>query len=46
METLTTNAPSAIDDLERWGAEFHHEVDGRLTQRFFGAHSYRRTCFS
>ncbi len=46
VETLTTNAPSAIDDLERWGAEFHHEVDGRLTQRFFGAHSYRRTCFS
>jgi len=46
VETLATNAPGAIDDLERRGAQFHHEEDGRLTQRFFGAHSYRRTCFS
>jgi len=31
----------------RWGADFHKEDDGStLTQRFFGAHSYRRTCFS
>ena len=47
VETLTKNAPSAIDDLVRWGADFHKEDDGTtLTQRFFGAHTYRRTCFS
>ncbi|HZB80559.1 MAG TPA: FAD-binding protein, partial [Nitrososphaera sp.] len=28
-----------------WGARFHRENDGRLTQRFFGAHTYRRTVF-
>ena len=28
------------------GAQFHREKeDGRLTQRFFGAHTYRRTVF-
>lgn len=47
VETLTNEAPSAIDDLLRWGANFHKELDGStLTQRFFGAHSYRRTLFS
>jgi len=47
VETLTENAPDAIADLVRWGADFHKEDDGvTLTQRFFGAHSYRRTCFS
>ena len=32
-------------ELVKWGARFHREPDGRLTQRFFGAHTYRRTCF-
>lgn len=44
--TLCKNAPNAIKELIDWGAEFHREKDGRLTQRFFGAHTYRRTCFS
>lgn len=38
--------PRAIKELVDWGAKFHREKDGRLTQRFFGAHTYRRTCFS
>ncbi len=46
VEHLSDEAPAAIDDLLRWGADFHKEDDGRLTQRFFGAHSYRRTVFS
>lgn len=46
VETLTREAPQAIQDLIDWGAQFHKEPDGRLTQRFFGAHSYRRTVFS
>ncbi len=44
--TLCRNGPRAIDELVKWGANFHREKDGRLTQRFFGAHTYRRTCFS
>jgi succinate dehydrogenase/fumarate reductase flavoprotein subunit len=43
--TLCKNAPEAILELVKWGAKFHKEPDGRLTQRFFGAHTYRRTCF-
>lgn len=46
VEKLTHYAPQAINDLIRFGAKFHKEKDGRITQRFFGAHTYRRTCFS
>jgi succinate dehydrogenase / fumarate reductase, flavoprotein subunit len=46
VELLCREAPAAIDDLVRWGARFAREPDGRLTQRFFGAHRYRRTCFA
>ena len=45
VEVLCKNAPDAIDELVNWGARFHREKDGRLTQRFFGAHTYRRTVF-
>ena len=45
VETLCKNAPDAINELVGWGARFHREKDGRLTQRFFGAHTYRRTVF-
>jgi succinate dehydrogenase / fumarate reductase flavoprotein subunit len=46
VELLCREAPSAIDDLVNWGARFECERDGRLTQRFFGAHRWRRTCFA
>jgi succinate dehydrogenase / fumarate reductase, flavoprotein subunit len=45
VETLCKSAPDAINELVNWGARFHREKDGRLTQRFFGAHTYRRTVF-
>jgi succinate dehydrogenase/fumarate reductase flavoprotein subunit len=45
VEVLCKNAPGAITELVDWGARFHREKDGRLTQRFFGAHTYRRTVF-
>jgi succinate dehydrogenase / fumarate reductase, flavoprotein subunit len=45
VEVLCKNAPDAINELVDWGARFHKEKDGRLTQRFFGAHTYRRTVF-
>ena len=46
VELLCREAPSAIEDLVRWGARLAREDDGRLTQRFFGAHRFRRTCFA
>ena len=45
VEILCKSAPDAIYELVNWGARFHREEDGRLTQRFFGAHTYRRTVF-
>src|SRR5690242_4291948 len=45
VELLCKSAPDAINELVNWGARFHKEKDGRLTQRFFGAHTYRRTVF-
>ncbi len=45
VEVLCKNAPDAVSELVNWGAKFHRERDGRLTQRFFGAHTYRRTVF-
>jgi succinate dehydrogenase / fumarate reductase, flavoprotein subunit len=45
VELLCKNAPDAVNELVNWGARFHREKDGRLTQRFFGAHTYRRTVF-
>jgi succinate dehydrogenase / fumarate reductase, flavoprotein subunit len=46
VELLCREAPGAIEDLVRFGARLAREDDGRLTQRFFGAHRYRRTCFA
>ena len=46
VELLCRGAPDAIEDLVRYGAQFAHEDDGRLTQRYFGAHRWRRTCFA
>jgi succinate dehydrogenase/fumarate reductase flavoprotein subunit len=45
VEMLCKSAPDAVIELVKWGARFHRVPDGRLTQRFFGAHTYRRTCF-
>lgn len=44
-ELLCKNASAAVNELVNWGARSHMEKDGRLTHRFFGAHTYRRTVF-
>ncbi|MGH8777217.1 MAG: L-aspartate oxidase [Jiangellaceae bacterium] len=46
VEIVARNAARGIEDLERWGMPFDREPDGRISQRFFGAHTYRRTCFA
>jgi len=46
VELLCREAPAAVEDLVRYGAQFAREDDGRLTQRYFGAHRFRRTCFA
>jgi len=46
VETMARNAPEGIQELEAWGMPFAREADGRISQRFFRAHTYRRTCFA
>lgn len=45
-EIVTKGSAQGIEDLERWGMPFAREDDGRISQRFFGAHKYRRTAFA
>jgi succinate dehydrogenase / fumarate reductase flavoprotein subunit len=46
VEVLAEESPRAVLELADWGAPFARTDDGRLDQRFFGAHRYRRTCFA
>ena len=46
VQIVTEGAARGIEDLERYGMPFAREDDGRISQRFFGAHTYRRTAFA
>lgn len=46
VEIMTSEAPAAINELADWGCPFARTSDGRLDQRYFGAHTYRRTCYA
>ncbi|NJC24022.1 succinate dehydrogenase / fumarate reductase flavoprotein subunit [Arthrobacter pigmenti] len=46
VETVARNAARGIEDLEKWGMPFAREEDGRISQRFFGAHKHRRTAYA
>jgi succinate dehydrogenase / fumarate reductase flavoprotein subunit len=41
-EIFAKEAPDRVLELERWGAVFDRTADGKINQRPFGAHSYRR----
>ncbi|MBE9102958.1 succinate dehydrogenase/fumarate reductase flavoprotein subunit [Vacuolonema iberomarrocanum] len=43
---LTQEAPDVVIDLEHMGVMFSRLDDGRIAQRAFGGHSYRRTCYA
>ena len=46
VATVAQGAARGIHDLERYGMSFDRQADGRISQRFFGAHTYRRTAFA
>jgi succinate dehydrogenase / fumarate reductase, flavoprotein subunit len=46
VELMAREAPAAVTELADWGAPFARTSDGRLDQRFFGAHRWRRTCYA
>ena len=37
-------APERVKELEQWGALFDRTDDGRILQRAFGGHTFRRLC--
>jgi succinate dehydrogenase / fumarate reductase flavoprotein subunit len=46
VQTVAQGAARGIHDLERYGMHFDRQSDGRISQRYFGAHTYRRTAFA
>ncbi len=46
IEIMTKESPSIVKEIDAWGANFAKLKNGNLDQRFFGAHTYRRTCYS
>ncbi|MBA2346368.1 MAG: FAD-binding protein [Rubrobacter sp.] len=43
-EIFTKEAPDRVYELEQWGALFNRTPEGKISQRPFGGHTYRRLC--
>jgi succinate dehydrogenase / fumarate reductase flavoprotein subunit len=43
-ELHARESPERVYELETWGAIFDRTPDGRILQRAFGAHTYKRLC--
>ncbi|ACL42529.1 Succinate dehydrogenase (plasmid) [Pseudarthrobacter chlorophenolicus A6] len=46
VQIVAEGAERGIGDLERYGMNFAREENGAISQRFFGAHKFRRTAFA
>jgi succinate dehydrogenase / fumarate reductase flavoprotein subunit len=46
VEMVTKNMPEVAEELHDWGMEFTETESGDINQRYFGAQSFRRTCFA
>ena len=46
VELMAKESPSIVREIDEWGANFAKLPNGDIDQRFFGAHTYRRTCYS
>lgn len=46
VELMAKEAPEMVQEIDAWGANLAKTKDGKIDQRFFGAHTYRRTCYS
>lgn len=44
VELFAKEAPDRVLELEEWGAVFDRTPEGKIMQRPFGAHSFRRLC--
>jgi succinate dehydrogenase / fumarate reductase flavoprotein subunit len=45
VETVCETMPDRIRELDEWGCPFNRTGNGGIDQRYFGAQSFRRTCF-
>jgi succinate dehydrogenase / fumarate reductase flavoprotein subunit len=45
VELTAEHMPDRIRELDDWGMGFDRTEDGKINQRYFGAQSFRRTCF-
>ncbi len=46
VEIMAKESPMLVEKIDKWGANFAKLENGKIDQRFFGAHTYRRTCYS
>ncbi len=46
IEIMAKEAPVLVKEIDDWGANFAKLKNDELDQRFFGAHKFRRTCYS
>lgn len=46
IEIMAKNSIDRVIEIDNWGADLDKISEGKLNQRYFGAHTYRRTCFS
>ncbi|MDC3142462.1 FAD-binding protein, partial [Prochlorococcus sp. AH-716-I17] len=46
VEIMSKEAPDLVSEIDSWGANFARTLDNKIDQRFFGAHTYRRTCYA
>ncbi|OLC55061.1 MAG: fumarate reductase/succinate dehydrogenase flavoprotein subunit [Chloroflexi bacterium 13_1_40CM_4_68_4] len=44
VELFAKEAPDRVYELEHWGAVFDRTPEGKIMQRAFGGHTYRRLC--
>tara|TARA_B100000989_G_C19520098_1_gene463732 strand:+ start:180 stop:1940 length:1761 start_codon:yes stop_codon:yes gene_type:complete len=46
VEILAKESMDLVSEVDEWGANLKKLENGKFDQRYFGAHKYRRTCFS
>ncbi len=46
IETMAREAPQIVKEIDSWGASLQRLSNGQIDQRYFGAHTYRRTCYA
>ena len=46
IEIMSKESPDLVREIDNWGANFDRADNGSIDQRYFGAHTYRRTCYT